>query len=728
MSDKLEPIIRTIERRAQCRPGRMVVAINPRTGKSLSNAGLLNITINRILNDEVLYEIKSDEWVCIEDSIVTIAAFPTNERSDSTFQIRVRASKENVTRIAEALHSKEFSPTQILLQLINYSLRDLLNESARQGEMSAIELIGINRSAWEAEIVRAIAGRLSLDAEIVLPMQRPIIDTDVVIRAVAIPISPSDAPHATFPITFSVVLARAQLRSSEPLPRSARDGEALVRIIIIKAFRDLISLYTYWYQSEEMKKQLTGALSEELGRYAYSLKSIVMDPIAPPIPAEDLIATDINWTGSHARPISFRVQAMVRMNTDGAGVYHARKLDRNDWIKAEISRALEFAMHGRNLIEFTAEAEHELHKAVHRRLEDSARWIGHEVASLELVPRTEIQPPQIPTQGYGPHFEISDNGIINFAPARALDRHGNNIVRLSKLHPILCTLTSNLVEALGHGNIPHCYLKDRAEAYRELIEHSIDTIDFARLYVEGTRLANAMKTALADEDLPQLAHPVQEALDSLLQLHGTFVLATAEGIEIIAAEERYRRTPQEEAEHRAAAISFAESLQNEPNLIDPKAASFVLETAKEIGRGANPERSSVIASGTVKNVSIVVSTLGTLGAASTAAVASGIPALVVASGISALVVGESLKKSKPFAALTGLITKGLDKASDTEVTSVLSTLSERFRLQLEPVLRIEPQLRRLANQREFSWLNRTLDWLQYEPSVVDRFSSETENR
>jgi hypothetical protein len=210
-------------------------------------------------------------------------------------------------------------------------------------------------------------------------------------------------------------------------------------------------------------------------------------------------------------------------------------------------------------------------------------------------------------------------------------------------------------------------------------------------------------------------------------LHGTFVLATAEGIEIIAAEERYRRTPQEEVEHRAAAISFAKSLQDEPGLIDPKAASFVLETAEEIGRGANPDRSGVIASGTVKNVAIVVSTAGALGALSVTAVALGSPVLIAGSVVSALVLGEGLKKSKAFTAVTGSITKGLDIASDADVANVLSNLREKFRPQLRFVLRIEPQLRGLANQRkEFDWINGTLDWIkQQEPFVESSLSAES---
>ena len=357
--------------------------------------------------------------------------------------------------------------------------------------------------------------------------------------------------------------------------------------------------------------------------------------------------------------------------------------------------------------------------------EIAARLRAHPSLQSEIGGPREIQLPDIPTQGYGPHFEIDEDGVINFAPPQALDRQGNNVVRLRKLHPILRTLSSDLVEALGRGNVAHHFLRDRAEAYRELIDQDIESVDFARLYVEGVRLANAMTAVASDKELPGLEHRVKEAIDSLLRLHGTFMLATAEGIEIIAAEERYQRTPQAEVEYRAATVSFAKSLQDEPDVIDPKAASFVLEAAEEIGRGTNPERSGVIASGTIKNVAIVVSTAGALGALSSAAVASGSPVLIVGSAVSALVFGEGLKKSKAFATLAGLITKGLDRAVEADVSNALSTLGERVRPQLRFVgVTFEPKLRRLAEQREeFDWLNGTLDWIKkHEPFVEVPFS------
>jgi hypothetical protein len=329
--------------------------------------------------------------------------------------------------------------------------------------------------------------------------------------------------------------------------------------------------------------------------------------------------------------------------------------------------------------------------------------------------RNELNPavPEIPPQGYGPHFEVGDDGIITFAPPDALDREGNNVARLKKLHPSLRSLSFEIVEALGKGNIPHRHLRDRADAYRALIEQDLECIDFALLYVEGVRLANAERAAGGDKELPPLDPPVREAIDTLLQVHGTFMLASAEGLEIIAAEERYQRTPQEEIEYRTAAVGFARSLQNEPKVIDQQAASFVLGAAEEIGKGVNLERSGAVATGTIRNVAITAATAAALAAISVGAVATASPAAIVGAGATVLVVGEGLKKSRPFAAVAALVTKGLDKASETEIVAMLKNLSDRFRSQLRFVLKVEPQVRRLAGQRpEFRWLTRSLDWIK----------------
>jgi Leucine-rich repeat (LRR) protein len=333
-------------------------------------------------------------------------------------------------------------------------------------------------------------------------------------------------------------------------------------------------------------------------------------------------------------------------------------------------------------------------------------------ADYEAIP---IPSPEIPIQGFGPHFEIDNHGVITFAPAEALDRQGNNVARLTRLHPTLRALSADLIAGLGRGNIPHWHLRERAEAYARRVDQDLEHVDFSLLYVEGVRLANAEKAAIekiAEKELPPLDVHVHEVINTLLQVHGTFMLATATGLELLAEEERYQRTPQEEVEYRAAAVDFAQSLQNRPQVIDPQAALFVLGTAEEIGQGANPERSGVVATGTVKNVAITLSTAATLAAISMGAIASGSAPLIVSAGAAVLVVGEGLKKSKSFAAVAALVTKGLDQASETEVAKVLRILRERSKPQLRFVLMAKPQLRRLGQRKGFGWLIRSLDWIE----------------
>jgi hypothetical protein len=140
--------------------------------------------------------------------------------------------------------------------------------------------------------------------------------------------------------------------------------------------------------------------------------------------------------------------------------------------------------------------------------------------------------PDLPPQGPGPHFELTKTGVIDFVPPEALDRKGNNVGRLRQLHPTLRDLARSLAEALGTGNIPHAHLAARIEEYRKEVDQTLDTIDFTRLYVEGVRLANAQKAAIekvGEGELPPLRETDRETLDTLLQLHGTFMLATIAG-------------------------------------------------------------------------------------------------------------------------------------------------------------------------------------------------------
>lgn len=199
----------------------------------------------------------------------------------------------------------------------------------------------------------------------------------------------------------------------------------------------------------------------------------------------------------------------------------------------------------------------------------------------------------------------------------------------------------------------------------------------------------------------------------MLQLHGTFMLSTVEGIEAIAAEERYQRRPDDEKAYRQAAVEVAASLLNKPDIIEPSAAAVVLGAAELIGEGSNPERSGVAGTGTLRNLTIALTGAATFAALPVLGGLAFGPAGVVAGTLAGWLFSEGLKKSRPFMVVTAIITDVIDGAAEAELGKVLPELKRRFDPQLQFVKAIEPKLRVLAGKNEqFAWINETLDWLK----------------
>ena len=218
-----------------------------------------------------------------------------------------------------------------------------------------------------------------------------------------------------------------------------------------------------------------------------------------------------------------------------------------------------------------------------------------------IVPDRSIikPPPDIPFQGIGPHVEIDLEGVIRFPPPESLDINGNYLPRLSALHPGLCELACELAADLRVGNAAHAMLGARIEAYAVLINRSLDTVDFRRLYAAGVRMANAShaaKQAISRGDLPDLEPSAQEKLESLLDLHGPFIMATASGIEAISDEDRFQRRPEEQRQYRADAITLLQTLENRSDLVALDLVEQVTGAVRDIDSGSNPERSTIVGS------------------------------------------------------------------------------------------------------------------------------------
>src|SRR5205085_9258066 len=136
LNRELEPIIRTIDRRSETKPGRVVVAVDTGTRRASTETGFIALAKERlqqmILKDIALYEITSDEPHWIDNAKAANAVFLTNERSELVFRMRVTAPSPKAAAIAAALYHPDLTPAQVLLKTVETHLGRLLDDASRE--------------------------------------------------------------------------------------------------------------------------------------------------------------------------------------------------------------------------------------------------------------------------------------------------------------------------------------------------------------------------------------------------------------------------------------------------------------------------------------------------------------------------------------------------------------------------------------------------------------------
>lgn len=324
-------------------------------------------------------------------------------------------------------------------------------------------------------------------------------------------------------------------------------------------------------------------------------------------------------------------------------------------------------------------------------------------------------PPLIPPQGVGLHFEIDADYRISIAPPESIDGGGNNIKRLNWLCPEAFDLATALREELASGNTPHYLLIGRLDNYISLFSKEVSDINFQLLFISGLRLRNANESTqkkIADGELPPLSVTSLEQLESLLQLHGTILMCSAEGAEIVAMEERYRRSPEQERQFRETALNFAKKLQGHDEIITPTAAEAVLNAVEQIGVGEEPVRAAIAGHGAIQNVAITITAAATVAALPIVAGAALGTGGAIAGGLAGFIACESLKKSKPFAAAITPISERLDKLAEAN-SPAISSIAQSLKKHALFLLKTEKEARELANSgAEFQWLKRSLNWIK----------------
>jgi hypothetical protein len=332
---------------------------------------------------------------------------------------------------------------------------------------------------------------------------------------------------------------------------------------------------------------------------------------------------------------------------------------------------------------------------------------GPWVVNTEIRRLIEAQTPveAIPAQGAGPHVVINSAGKIDIAPPEDIDAEGNNVARIRQLLPLVRQAATDLA---GHLNPNiHPELARNVSQYRGAIGSEGETIPWGILFGIGVRLDNA--AVAARREIPDRLHTpledaAQEALDSLLTLHGPLILATAEGRELMGEADRYGLTVDQQKQLRKDAEAVAAGLRRAPDIIEPPAADVVQDAAAMIGEGRHAERATAYGIAAVKNVATIAIPTGVV-----AGVAWWIGDFAggVVAGIAALPLGHSRRIRAALSALK----LDYDRLFEVEPDVAISKL-RRFSPFRDFVIANEEPLRRIAeNTTQLRWMLGYIDFI-----------------
>lgn len=216
-------------------------------------------------------------------------------------------------------------------------------------------------------------------------------------------------------------------------------------------------------------------------------------------------------------------------------------------------------------------------------------------------------PPTIPRDNPGLAWEVDPvEGLLT--PAfHAGDLANREIDDLERMRPFLLECANDLCTGIAatSSNSVKAILTDRAERYRSSVDKPAAQVSIDEVYYAGVRLRNAtaeMRREAEDEGMPREAAQIGEAVNSVLALHGPFVLATERGRQHDENARRDTRTKAHEVAYKLKAIELAESIAQSQGLVTDKGKAELIAVNAEAGTGPFPERSTAAAEAANSNL------------------------------------------------------------------------------------------------------------------------------
>ena len=207
---------------------------------------------------------------------------------------------------------------------------------------------------------------------------------------------------------------------------------------------------------------------------------------------------------------------------------------------------------------------------------------------------------------------VVDGDAGEFMPAyRRSAESGAEIADLESQRPFLLECARDLCTAIeaSSSNSLKMLLLPRAKRYLDAINKHSSLISIDEVYAAGHRLRNAREQIRRDvlnDDMPQTASDIGEAADSVIGLHGPFVLSTRRGRDADARARSHNRTRQQELDYKRNADQFADVISR-TSFVSEEGKAEVRERVDEIGVGPIPERSTMLAENANTNLLVAAS-------------------------------------------------------------------------------------------------------------------------
>jgi Leucine-rich repeat (LRR) protein len=235
--------------------------------------------------------------------------------------------------------------------------------------------------------------------------------------------------------------------------------------------------------------------------------------------------------------------------------------------------------------------------------------------------------PVLPEQAPGLSFEVKASGLIGIADSGQATP--NDHKQIEDIRDVLLDALDDVIELCKNSDA-FAQAARIANKYKSTL--NADPLSIDKLYAWGIRLENSNTSIAASikaGDLPAKDFGVAEAFDSVLALHGTSVLLTQRGQELVAKGNAYRRTKEEQIAYREKALELIQKIRAKRVLVEPEAVDALEAADNDMAKGRHPERSSELAEAGNSNILGFLSQL-----------AIGTSAAVVAKGLAATVPGQ----------------------------------------------------------------------------------------